>query len=539
MIARYTRPEIGAIWTDEARFGAMRDVEVAAAEALDGPTPEDLDAIRAATFTVDAINEREKITDHDTAAFVDVLAASAGPAGRWIHYGLTSSDVVDTGLALQLKRAGELLVPAARAARVGAAPRRRASTPDTLCVGRTHGVHAEPTSFGLKLAGYAMEAHRNAERLERAFAQTATAAISGAVGTYATLGPDYEERVLAKLGLAAEPISTQVVPRDRHAELLSRDRAGRRRAGALRDRDPPPAAHRGARGRGAVPRRARRARARCRTSATRSSAERICGLARVLRGNAQVGLENVALWHERDISHSSAERIVLPDSTILLDQVLALALRVVRGMTVHADRMRANLELTSGALFSQRVLLALVAGGMQRDDAYRIVQRLGQQAWDTQTPLRTLLEQEDVEHRPRRGLRLRLLRAPRARGAGAAGGDPIAVLIYGAPEISADLFHEVPAGIGDPFLYLENDGRRVADGQRARRRQGLRARHRGDRPGDARQRRADRAGPGPRWRIEAELCAARLPRGWASPRPTCRRSSRSSSPTTCAPTGSS
>src|SRR6478736_243632 len=219
MIARYTRPEIGAIWTDEARFRAMRDVEVAAAEVLDGPTAEDLDAIRAATFTVDAINEREKILDHDTAAFVDVLAASAGPAGRWIHYGLTSSDVVDTGLALQLKRAGALLVPAIRALAFELKTKADEHA-GTLCVGRTHGVHAEPTSFGLKLAGYAMETHRNAERLERAFGQI-TAAISGAVGTFATLGPAYEERVAANLGLITEPVSTQVVPRDRHAELLS------------------------------------------------------------------------------------------------------------------------------------------------------------------------------------------------------------------------------------------------------------------------------------------------------------------------------
>src|SRR5258707_8624150 len=209
MIARYTRPEIGAVWTDEARFTAMRDVEVAAAEALDGPTPEDLEAIRGATFTVDAINEREKVTDHDTAAFVDVLAASAGPAGRWIHYGLTSSDVVDTGLALQLQRAGALLVPAARRLAWELAERAREHA-GTLCVGRTHGVHAEPTSFGLKLAGYAMEAHRNADRLERAFDQAATAAISGAVGTYATLGPDYERRVLTRLGLRSETVSTQV-----------------------------------------------------------------------------------------------------------------------------------------------------------------------------------------------------------------------------------------------------------------------------------------------------------------------------------------
>jgi adenylosuccinate lyase len=393
MIARYTRPEIGAIWTDEARFSAMRDVEVAAAEALeDGPTPDDLDAIRAAVFTVEAIDEREKVTDHDTAAFVDVLAASAGPAGRWIHYGLTSSDVVDTGLALQLQRAGKLLVPAARQLAWELAEKAREHA-GTLCVGRTHGVHAEPTSFGLKLAGYAMEAHRNAERLERAFEQAATAAISGAVGTYATLGPAYEERVLSRLGLAAEPISTQVVPRDRHAELLSAIAlagAGLERFATeirhlqrteVREVEEPFRA--GQKGSSAMPH--KRNPVIC---------ERICGLARVLRGNAQVGIENVALWHERDISHSSAERIVLPDSTILLDQLLALSLRVVRGMTVHADRMLANLELTSGALFSQRVLLALVSSGLQRDDAYRIVQRLAQQAWDTQTPLRSLLEAE-------------------------------------------------------------------------------------------------------------------------------------------------
>ncbi len=394
MIARYTRPEIGAIWTDDARFGAMRDVEVAAAEALDGPTPGDLDAIRAATFTVDAINEREKITDHDTAAFVDVLAASAGPAGRWIHYGLTSSDVVDTGLALQLKRAGEVILPAARRLAWELAERAREHA-GTLCVGRTHGVHAEPTSFGLKLGGYAMEAHRNAGRLERAFAQAATAAISGAVGTYATLGPAYEERVLSRLGLAAEPISTQVVPRDRHAELLSAIAlagAGLERFATeirhlqrteVREVEEPFRA--GQKGSSAMPH--KRNPVVC---------ERICGLARVLRGNAQVAIENVALWHERDISHSSAERIVLPDSTILLDQMLALALRVVRGMTVYPDRMLRNLELTSGALFSQRVLLALVAGGMQRDDAYRVVQQLAQAAWDTGAPLRTLLEQEGI-----------------------------------------------------------------------------------------------------------------------------------------------
>jgi adenylosuccinate lyase len=396
VISRYTRPELGAIWTDEARMTAWRDVEVAAAEALDGPAEEDLGAIRAATFTVEAVKEREKVTDHDVAAFVDVLAASAGPAGRWIHFGLTSSDVLDTALALQLQRAGAVIVPAAREYAGALAEQARAHA-GTLCVGRTHGVHAEPTSFGLKLAGFALEAARNADRLERAFDQAATGAISGAVGTYATLGPDFERRVLDRLELASEPVSTQVVPRDRHAELLGAIAlagAGLERFAQeirhlqrteVREVEEPFRA--GQKGSSAMPHK--------RNPIT---TERICGLARVLRGYAQTGLENVALWHERDISHSGAERVVLPDATILLDYMQSLALRVVRGMVVHADRMRENLELTHGALFSQRVLLALVEQGMQRDDAYRIVQRLAQQAWDTGTPLRELLEKEpDVE----------------------------------------------------------------------------------------------------------------------------------------------
>jgi adenylosuccinate lyase len=396
VIARYTRPELGTVWTDHARMSTWRDVEVAAAEALAGPTPEELEAIRAATFTVEAVQERERITDHDVAAFVDVLSASAGPAGRWIHFGLTSSDVLDTALALQLRSAGEAILGGARAYAAALAERAREHA-GTLCVGRTHGVHAEPTSFGLKLAGFAFEAHRNAARLERAFAQAATGAISGAVGTWAALGPDYERRVLDRLGLAAEPVSTQVVPRDRHAELLGAIAL----AGAGLERFAQEIRHlqrtevreveepfrSGQKGSSAMPHK--------RNPIT---TERICGLARVLRGYAQTGMENVALWHERDISHSGAERVVLPDATILLDYMQHLALRVVRGMVVHKDRMAANLELTSGALFSQRVLLALVEQGAQRDDAYRLVQRLAQQAWDTNTPLRSLLEQEpDVE----------------------------------------------------------------------------------------------------------------------------------------------
>jgi adenylosuccinate lyase len=392
MIARYTREALGAVWTDEARMTAWRDVEVAAAEALDGPTPEDLEAIRAATFTVEAVKEREAVTDHDVAAFVDVLSASAGPAGRWIHFGLTSSDVLDTALALQLRRAGEVVIDGARAFASALAERAREHA-DTLCVGRTHGVHAEPTSFGLKLAGFAFEAFRNAQRLDHAFGQASVGAISGAVGTYAALGPEYERRVLGRLGIAAEPVSTQVVPRDRHAELLQAIAlagAGLERFAQevrhlqrteVREVEEPFRA--GQKGSSAMPHK--------RNPIT---TERICGLARVLRGYAQTGLENVALWHERDISHSGAERVVLPDATILLDYMQHLALRVVRGMTVHTDRMAANLELTSGALFSQRVLLALVEAGAQRDDAYRLVQRLAQQAWDTGTPLRELLERE-------------------------------------------------------------------------------------------------------------------------------------------------
>jgi adenylosuccinate lyase len=300
--------------------------------------------------------------------------------------------VLDTALALQLRRAREIVVPGARALAAALADRAREHG-DTLCVGRTHGVHAEPTSFGLKLAGFAFEAHRNAGRLERAFAQAATGAVSGAVGTYASLGPDFEARVLDALGLPGEPVSTQVVPRDRHAELvqaIALAGAGLERLATevrhlqrteVREVEEPFRA--GQKGSSAMPHKR-----------NPIVTERITGLARLLRGYAQAAVEDVALWHERDISHSGAERVLLPDATIVLDYAQHLALRVVRGMTVHADRMRANLELTCGALFSQRVLLALVDAGRGRDDAYRIVQRLAQQAWDTRTPLRTLLEQE-------------------------------------------------------------------------------------------------------------------------------------------------
>jgi adenylosuccinate lyase len=389
VIDRYTRAELREIWSDHARFEAMRRVEVAACEEMDGPTADELEAIRGATFTVEAINEREKTTDHDVAAFVDVLAASAGPAGRWIHHGLTSSDVLDTGLALQLQRVGELLLPDARALVTALAEKAREHR-HTLCVGRTHGIHAEPTTFGIKLAGFAFEAHRNAERLERAFAQAAVGAISGAVGTYAATSPQFEARVLQRLGLEAEPVSTQVVARDRHAELLEAIAL----AGAGLERFAVELRHlartevgearepftEGQKGSSAMPHKR-----------NPIKSEQITGLARVLRSNAMAALENVALWHERDISHSSVERIILPDSTTLLDHMQRRALGLVRGMVIDPERMRENLGLTYGALFSQRLLLALVNQGMTRDDAYRVVQRLAQRALDTRTQLRDLL----------------------------------------------------------------------------------------------------------------------------------------------------
>ena len=394
MISRYTRPELAEVWSDHARFEAMRRVEVAACEEMDGPTGEELDAIRCATFTVEAIAEREKVTDHDTAAFVDVLAASAGPAGRWIHYGLTSSDVLDTALALQLRRVADLLLPDARRLVDTLASRAREHV-HTLCAGRTHGIHAEPTTFGIKLASFAFEAHRNVVRLERSFAQAIVGAISGAVGTYASSSPDFEQRVLNRLGLEREPVSTQVVARDRHAALLEVIAL----AGASLERFATELRHlartevsevlepfaEGQKGSSAMPHKR-----------NPIKSEQIAGLARVLRGNAQAALENVALWHERDISHSSVERIILPDSTTLLDHMQRRAIALVEGMVVDAERMRENLELTHGALFSQRVLLALVQSGMTRDDAYRVVQRLAQRALAERTPMRDLLAADEA-----------------------------------------------------------------------------------------------------------------------------------------------
>jgi adenylosuccinate lyase len=399
LIRRYTREEIGAVWTPRRRMESWLEVELAATEAWveEGvvPAPDARACRERAAFEVEAVEERERTTGHDVAAFVDVVSESVGEAGRWIHYGLTSSDVLDTALALQLRDAGEIVLAGALAYR-DALVERALEHRETLAIGRTHGVHAEPTTFGLRLAGFAFEADRNLARLRRAFEQAAVGKLSGAVGTYASVPPQVEARVVARLGLRAEEVSTQVVPRDRHAELLQAIAlagTGLERFATeirnlqrteVREVEEPFAA--GQKGSSAMPHKR-----------NPILAERLCGLARVLRGYAQVGLENVALWHERDISHSGAERIVLPDATIGLDYMQHLGARLATGLTVHTNRMRENLELTHGAIYSQRALTALIDAGRSRDDAYRVVQDAAQRAWDTGTPFRELLAEAAPE----------------------------------------------------------------------------------------------------------------------------------------------
>ena len=400
MIERYTRPEMGAVWSEGRRLDTWLAVELAVVEALaeQGTVPPDeADAIRdRAAYTVEAVKAREQVTGHDVAAFVDVVAESIGPAGRWVHHGLTSSDVLDTALALQLSQAGLILAAGACDYR-DALIRRAREHVDALCVGRTHGIHAEPTTFGVKLAGFAFEADRNLRRLERAVEGVSVGALSGAVGTYSANGPEIEASVLSRLGLGRESASTQVVPRDRHAELLEAVAL----AGAGLERFATEIRH-------LQRTEVREAEEPFRAGAQKGSSamphkrnpiisERITGIARLLRGYAMAGLENVALWHERDITHSSVERISLPDATILLDYAQHLAIGVVDGLVVHEDRMRRNLEATHGALFSQRALLALVESGRSRDEAYRIVQASAQRAWDTGTHFRELLAEAAPE----------------------------------------------------------------------------------------------------------------------------------------------
>lgn len=396
MIERYTLPEMAAIWSEARRLESFQEVQALAAEgwAKLGVVPADVaNAIRQAP-PVDpvAMAEREAITHHDVAAFVDLLAGSIAEGGEWVHYGLTSSDMIDTAQATVLAASCDQLL--GRVQVLFDVVRRRAfEHRATVMVGRTHGIWAEPTSFGLKLATWAFELERTHERLTEARRAVAVGKISGAVGTYAHVPPSVEEHVCAGLGLGVEPASTQVTSRDRHAQYLSTvallGASLERFATEIRNLqrseigEAMEAFAEGQKGSSAMPHKRNPVRS-----------ENVTGLARLLRGYAQVGLENVALWHERDISHSSAERVALPDASIVADFALARMTDVIDRLVVNADRMEANLSSTQGLVFSQRVLLSLVESGLSRDDAYRIVQRNALQAWEQGTQLRDLLDND-------------------------------------------------------------------------------------------------------------------------------------------------
>jgi adenylosuccinate lyase len=390
---------MAALFTDEARYGAWLEVEMLAVEAWAelGVVPAAAAAaVRSrAGFDVAAIEARELVTEHDVAAFVDVVQERVGqPEGAWVHYGLTSSDVVDTALALQLTRAADLLIGAAIELEA-AITRQALEHRDTPMVGRTHGIHAEPTTFGVKLALWALQVRRDIERLRRARTAVAVGKLSGAVGTYSNVDPYVEQHVCTRLGLTPVP-ATQVLARDRHAELLYACAS----VGASIEAFAQEIRHlqRTEVGEVEEPFRAGKQKGSSAMPHKRNpvKSEQLTGLARVLRGNLGAGLENVALWHERDISHSSVERIILPDSSLLAYYLLVKFRAIVDGMVVHPERMLENLDASYGLVFSQPVLLALVEAGLSRDDAYRLVQRNATKTWEERRPFLDVLR-EDTE----------------------------------------------------------------------------------------------------------------------------------------------
>jgi adenylosuccinate lyase len=403
VIPRYSRPEMTAVFSERAKFARWLEIELLAVEArvrLGEVAVDDLTTIKErAAFDIARISEIESIRHHDVVAFVENVRENVGPAGRHLHYGLSSSDIVDTATAAALRDAGDLLVE--EIGLVTQAVKRRAlEHRETVMVGRTHGVHAEPTTFGLKLASWAFELVRDRDRLRRARDNVSVGKLSGAVGTYSQLSPEVESYVCDRLGLTVEDAATQVVARDRHAEFLSTLAL----VGATLERIAQEVRHlqrtevrevqepfaEGQRGSSAMPH--KRNPIVC---------ERICGLARLLRAYAQTGLENVALWHERDISHSSVERVALPDACTVLDYMLDRARWVVDGMIVHAERMRDNLDSSWGLVHSQSVLSALLAGGsLQREEAYSLVQRNAMTAWDEGRSFKELLksDRDVIEH---------------------------------------------------------------------------------------------------------------------------------------------
>ncbi|MFZ4621880.1 MAG: adenylosuccinate lyase [Bacteroidota bacterium] len=394
MIARYTRPEMGAIFTDDNRYAIWLEIELLACEAqaeLGAVPKESVKTIREkAKFDIERINQIEAEVKHDIIAFLTSVGEFVGPDSRFIHLGMTSSDVVDTALSVQMKQAGEILLKDLVALRDVLA-RRAKEFKMTVMIGRSHGIHAEPTTFGLKLALWYDETKRNIKRLESAIATISVGQISGAVGTFAHLSPKVEEYVCEKLGLKPAPVSTQVIQRDRHAEFLTTLAV----IGSSLDKFATEVRHlqrtevleaeeyfsEKQKGSSAMPHK--------RNPIT---CEQISGLARLLRGNAQAALENVALWHERDISHSSVERVIVPDSCITLDHMLTKFTNIIDKLLVYPENMKQNLEITHGLLYSQPVLLTLAKKGMKREDAYRLVQKHAMDVWKSKKNFKETLK---------------------------------------------------------------------------------------------------------------------------------------------------
>ena len=394
MIERYTRPEMGAIWTDEKKYECWLAVEIAADEAWSklGHIPaEDVEKIKQnAKFSVDRINEIEAVTHHDVIAFTRTVSESLGPEKKWVHYGLTSTDVVDTAQGYQLKQANDILRKDIQDF-IDILAKRALEFKDTVCMGRTHGIHAEPTTFGLKFARWYSEMKRNQERFEHAARGVEAGKISGAVGTFAEVDPEVEAYVCKKLGLRAEEISTQVLPRDLHAEYIaaialvatSLENIATEIRSLQRTEIHEVEEHfaKGQKGSSAMPHKR-----------NPIGSENICGMARVLRGNVVTAYEDVTLWHERDISHSGAERVILPDSTIGLDYMLNRMGKILANLDVFPETMKKNMDKTLGLIYSGRVLLKLVESGMSREAAYDLIQPYTAKCWAEQVPFRPLLE---------------------------------------------------------------------------------------------------------------------------------------------------
>jgi adenylosuccinate lyase len=396
MIERYSRPRMKKIWSDENKFDLWLRVEIAVCEAwlaLGEIPKEAITKIRKATYNPDRIAEFFKVTHHDMTAFLKSVAESLGEESRFIHLGLTSSDVMDTALSLQLKEAANILSQDISDL-ISTLENKAIEHKYTIMMGRTHGVHAEPTTFGLKIALWVEEMKRNAERLQDATRIVSVGKISGAVGTYATVSPEVEKIACRKLGLIPAPISSQIIQRDRHAQFVATlaitasslekfatEIRNLQRTEILEVEEP---FEPGQTGSSAMPHKR-----------NPELCERICGLARLMRGYVTTSLENVALWHERDISHSSTERIIMPDSCLALDYMLSLFTSVIKGLKVYPENMRRNLELTQGLIFSQRVLLSLIDKGLNREKAYQIVQRNAMEAWQQRKNFLSLLEADN------------------------------------------------------------------------------------------------------------------------------------------------